>query len=153
MYLPPKICTEGICVLSVVYCIDVEDVRRKCWNDKIWSILSSKSNHHTNGKYSTEPSEDGQLKTAQHRRAMLHGTYGWLSHKDIYAWVKLWKLLPSCNRVIKMMSIKKVLVMMTLLNTFRMMDICPIMRMIFHPNILPLNQFLSWDGISSSLFN
>ena len=40
-----------------------------------------------------------------------------------------------------MINMKKVVVMMTLLNIFHMMDICPITRMGFHPEITT-----NWEG-------
>ena len=52
-----------------------------------------------NGKASPYSSEDGQLKPAPHGQALVHGPYGWWSHKDVYAWSNLWILFLACTRV------------------------------------------------------
>ena len=44
-----------------------------------------------------------------------------------------------------MMNMKKFQVMMTLLNNFQMMKMCPILRMVFHPKI---KKRLGWEILS-----
>ena len=99
VYLSPLKYTEGNCALEGVYCIEVEEGIRKIFNDKRRSIISSKAHLHKNGKAFPHYSEYGQLKPDPHRQAPVHGTYGWLPHKDVYVWAKKWRVLTTCTIV------------------------------------------------------
>ena len=98
-YPSPKKYTEGKWALEEVYCVEVEEGTMNCCNDKRKSILSPKEHLHKNGKASPHYSEDGWLKPAPNGQAPVHGTYDWWKYKDVYAWAKLWILLPPVTEL------------------------------------------------------